>query len=286
MTELTPYLKERLEEAKRDLARQKDWYRELSSYELCQINGLVSLSYPHGDSVTKLDEWTVIFTFDGWTDSEGGFHEEELVIRKVVQQEESDRIKELVQPRSIITISCHIGIISEIDRKDAALVSILSSDASDERLERYRSELEAPIILSTGTFGDLKLDRSVNWFEGEVRSGLRKIRISIEPKSISDSDAAVTEAERIWANRKKLIELAKEQAVNELLDDKNGCWLNDGEKPLHPSKFKKCMKLYSITISEGGSYEFWFRDGGLFWGHDIDVMGDDARGFYQAGIQG
>jgi len=277
MSELTPYLRERLEEAKRALAKQKDWYSELASNDLVQINGLVSLSYPHGCSVTELDEWSVIFTFDAWTDASGVFHNEKLVVRKVVKQEESDRIKELVLPRDIITISCHIGLVGS---------SIISTEVSDDLLLNYRNELDTPVILKNDTFGKLTLDRSVNWFEGDVRMGLRKIRVSIEPKSVSDVDSAISIAEGVWANRKILIESAKEQATTELLDDKNDSWLNDGESPVTADKFKKRMKLTSIIIREEGGYDFWFSDGGLFWAHDIEVIGDDAKGFYQAGIQG
>lgn len=282
----SPYLKKRLEEAKQNLAKQKDWYTELSNNDLVQINGLVSLSNPDGDSFTDLDEWSIIFNFDGWTDSEGNFHKEELIVRKVVQQEESDRIKELVQPRGVVTISCHIGVISDIDRKDAALVSIIATDTLDERLFKYRAELETPLILKTKTFGNLTLDRSVGWFEGNVRLGFRKVRICIEPNSISVPEVAVSTAERIWESRKELIELAKDQAVNALLDDKNGSWLQDGESCLSANKFKKSMKLDSIVIREKGEYDFWFNDSGLFWGHDIEVLGNDTKGFYQASIQG
>ena len=286
MSELTPYLREKLEEAKRDLARQKSWCLELTQNSFSQINGLISSSYAHGDSDSGLDEWCVIFTFDGWTDSEGVLHKNELVVRKVVKQEESDRIKEQVQPRDIISISCHIGLIDEIDRVDAGLSSIISTQVSDEQLLNYRNELDTPVILKNDTFGKLTLDRSVNWFEGYVRMGLRKIRVSIEPQSVSDVGSAVLVAEGVWANRKILVESAKEQAVTELLDDKNSSWLNDGESSVTADDFKKLMKLSSITIREEGGYDFWFSDGGLFWGHDIEVIGDDTKGFYQAGIQG
>jgi len=208
MPELTPYLKERLEKAKRDLAQQKDWYSELIGNELVQINGLVSQSYPHGDSFAELDEWSVIFSFDGWTDGDGIFHDNELVVRKVVKQEESDLIKALVQPREIVTISCHIGMIKDIDRADAGLVSVVSTKVSDERLVQHRNDLDAPVVLKSDTFGQLILDRSVNWFEGKVRTGFRKVRVNIEPKSISETCSAITIAERAGVNRKFPIELA------------------------------------------------------------------------------
>jgi len=286
MSELTPYLKERLEEAKRDLAQQKDWYSELTNNELVQINGLVSLSHPHGCSVTELDEWSVIFTFDAWTDASGAFHREKLVVRKVVKQEESDRIKELVQPRGIITISCYIGLIGEIDRSDAGLVSIVSTSVVDECLFKYKTQLDTPVFLKTQTFGKLTLDRSVNWFEGDVRWGFRKARVSIEPISIEAPDSAILIADRVWQDKKRLVNMAKDKAADELLSVKNESWLEDGERELTPCEFKKRMKLTSITILEEGGYNFWFSDGDLFWGHEIEVMGDDDKGFYHAGIEG
>jgi hypothetical protein len=71
-----------------------------------------------------------------------------------------------------------------------------------------------------------------------------------------------------------------------LLEVKNGSWLNEGELPMSEAQFMRKMKLESITVEEDGSFDFWFEDGDIFWGHSIEVRGDQERGFFDAGFHG
>ena len=46
------------------------------------------------------------------------------------------------------------------------------------------------------------------------------------------------------------------------------------------------MELDAVQISAGGSFEFWFNDGDLFWGHAIHVTGALDKGPESAQMEG
>ena len=46
------------------------------------------------------------------------------------------------------------------------------------------------------------------------------------------------------------------------------------------------LELDAIQISAGGSFEFWFNDGDLFWGHAIHVTGSLDKGPERAQMEG
>jgi len=46
------------------------------------------------------------------------------------------------------------------------------------------------------------------------------------------------------------------------------------------------VSLSSITVHPQGTFEFWYDDGDLFWGHSIMISGSIEKGLREAGIHG
>ncbi len=93
-------------------------------------------------------------------------------------------------------------------------------------------------------------------------------------------------AEVLWSDPFMWKKRIDQYAVRELLDLKNGTWLEEGEAELTADQFIARMKLESIMISSDGKFEFWHDDGDLFWGHAIQVSGNVKDGPTQADIPG
>jgi hypothetical protein len=51
-------------------------------------------------------------------------------------------------------------------------------------------------------------------------------------------------------------------------------------------EFKARMALESVTVEADGSFQFWYGDGDLFWGHSIQVSGNLAEGPTDASLAG
>ena len=287
MSELTPFLEEEKRKSEEDLQCQRDLWAELAEQPKQLINGLVSSSGAWSTNPRSLlDYWSFGFSVDAWTDDEGTLHGEEMTIRRVVDADELQRIEGLIKAGSIISIVLHIGRLEDFDCHQGALVEVLEAGVDDEALQRFASDLATPVTVDSKTLGRFTLDRSVGWFEGKSRWGLRKIRLNLSPEDVSAPSGILTRAEELWAQRKTLVRQACEFAVATLLAVKNESWLNEGEEPMSEAQFMRKMKLESITVDEDGSFDFWFEDGDIFWGHSTEVRGDQERGFFDAGFHG
>jgi hypothetical protein len=108
----------------------------------------------------------------------------------------------------------------------------------------------------------------------------------------SDSDAetfpqdSLTHARTLWSEQERWDAEIRDYMVKELLDLKNGNWLDKEEAELSEDEFLQRVSLESITVSSKGAFEFWYADGDLFWGHSIMVSGSLDGGIDDAGIHG
>ena len=62
---------------------------------------------------------------------------------------------------------------------------------------------------------------------------------------------------------------------------------DDGETAeISKEQFMERMELESIEVRADGSFEFWFADGDMFYGHSIHVSGDMENGPDAASMEG
>ncbi len=172
------------------------------------------------------------------------------------------------------------------DRTRAVVEKILSMDSADPDLDAAAIELKKPVVIPTDGFGDLVLDRRINWFEGKTTWNDNPVRITFDAENDKPPEEALASARLLWAEQKGWNQRIEDYALKELLDLKNDAWLEDGDSPLTPKDFLRRMTLTSISVSSDGEFEFWYDDGDLFWGHSIMVSGDLKDGPSNAGIHG
>ena len=82
----------------------------------------------------------------------------------------------------------------------------------------------------------------------------------------------------------------REYAADELLELAND-WSQDmdedgGAVEVTREQFVERMELESIEVRADGSFQFWFGDGDLFYGHSIWVSGDLENGPNDAAMEG
>ena len=98
------------------------------------------------------------------------------------------------------------------------------------------------------------------------------------------------QAKALMADQKGWDEKVRSFAADQLLEQAND-WAQDaaeGEEPeeITREQFMERMELDAVQISAGGSFEFWFNDGDLFWGHAIHVTGSLDQGPESAQMEG
>jgi hypothetical protein len=184
---------------------------------------------------------------------------------------------------------CSIQRFSVLLSKDntrAVVEEVLTIERPDQELLLFSDRLRQPVVISTEQFGDLLLNREVDWFEGKIDWNGETVIINLEKGEDGGIDAAIQTANVLLSDQATWKRRIDEFAVTELLPLKNESWLDDGEVKLTAKDFKTRMELLSITVGDDGRFEFWHDDGELFCGHSIQIKGNLEDGPTDADIPG
>lgn len=257
--------------------------RQLEFTPIVDVSGVVA---PNGVSGVRLSDnelWTALFTFDAWRIVKSKVHVVRLNIRQKVSEEELHRLQDTVLPYTVVCIKAQV-VMSELGVDEAYLKAFVKVDTSDAELNHCLEELQKPVTFEDSFFGTFTLERFVDWFTAEVVWEGNPISLHLEGRD--EVQECLKTACTIWENQSYWHQKIKDYAVQELLELKNNEWLNDDEVELTPNKFKDRMVLESIKVSPNGSFNFYFDDGDLFWGHTIEIDGSLLEGMAYADIVG
>jgi hypothetical protein len=243
------------------------------------IQGLVS---PESQGGVRAKEayWTHCFSFAAWRRTGGLVIERQLIILRPVPLD-----AEFFEDFPKHTIH-RVEVYLSNDETRAVFKKSVAVDVVDDELQSVSEELQKPVIKCTERFGDLTLDRSIEWFRGQTLWNGKKISISFPTDITGSLDEAIAAASFMWADQPAWSQRIEDCAVNELLEVRNDNWSGESEPELTADEFVSRMTLDSATVWPDGNFEFWYDDGDLFWGHSIKVSGNVSHGATGAGIEG
>ena len=173
------------------------------------------------------------------------------------------------------------GRVSE-DGKRLLLLD-LPEPGFDPDLKAILEEQKKPVTIEEEGLGTFTLNRQVNWFEAGVDWLGTEISLVFDREE--DRAACAANARALLASAADWDRRVREYAAGELLDSAND-WAEDGEEPITREQFMERMEPESVEIRADGSFEFWFADGEMFYGHSIHVSGDLTGGPDAAQMEG
>jgi hypothetical protein len=260
-----------------NLSEQQE-LRQLASAPLVDLSGVVD-----GDAGGSRSQgekaWTVMFRLKPWRVKGGEVRESALFVRtRPLSEKEMNRLRRAIRPWSVIKLRARLVERSVFGRPAALVKQFGGADRADAELRQRAKELKKPVAEKDGQFGKLTLDRRMGWYEGKARWNGRPAKLYLEAEEPEHLAGALKTARPLWKSQAAWQKRIEKLAVKELLADRNGAWLTEGEKPVTAAQFVKRMKLESVTANPDGSFSFWHDDGGLFWGHAIQVTGNLKEG--------
>jgi len=248
---------------------------------------VVGVVHPHGCngvSFGNTQQWTLQFAFETWRSEDGILHTTELAIRRQVTHDElrsyMDRIK------SYKVLSVRVIFTSP---SSAELLEIVGQTlASNDPLLQRATELLMPQTREHDQFGTLTLVREIDVYQANVLWDGKEVRLYLATADDAQLDAALRTAAELFKDQTTWSNRIQEYAVQKLLDLKNTVWLDEyeDEHELTPEEFKGRMSLETIGVYPNGQFEFLHDDGGLFFGHAIQVTGNLLEGPTDADIPG
>lgn len=247
------------------------------------VGGSCAGGYQSGDN-----QWILAFTFHCWKLPPGPMKTGQLVVEWTLSREEFQAMLHRIDEYTVYRIRARVVEGSSMGDHRAQLVEFLGTDPSDPELNQAAVDLQIPVVVRDRQFGELTLDRSINWYAAETNWNGAAVELHLLADQSGEIAGALTVARSLWKDSKRLTGLILDRATQELLPVKNENWLDEdeGEAELTARQLRSRMTLESITVNPNGSFEFRFDDGDLFLGHWIMVRGTLSEGPTDAEIAG
>jgi hypothetical protein len=128
--------------------------------------------------------------------------------------------------------------------------------------------------------GLVQFEPVAEWYEFHVPFVGRDVAISFRLDEAGNVGRGPEVAGQIAGRLDDFIYKARQSICHQMLDLKNNTWRQDGEGPLSAEEFMARLTLQSVGIEADGSSQFFYEDGGLFWGHDV-IVKRDVEGHFQ-----
>lgn len=229
--------------------------------------------------------WLAVLELTAWKEEDSGepAHREKTQLVALADDKLMDYLRRRVRGDSVFQI-----MVRPSEDGKQFLMTELPQPEIDPEMKAILEEQKKPVSIWVPELGTFTLNRLVNWFEAEVEWLGQPARLDIDREE--DWDACVEQAKALMAGQKGWDEKVRSFAADQLLEQAND-WAQDaaeGEEPeeITREQFMERLELDAVQISAGGSFEFWFNDGDLFWGHAIHVTGSLDQGPEMAQMEG
>ena len=236
-----------------------------------------------GGRAGKEKLWRASIGLTAWMEEDSpDIHRGEFVLSTIADDQLLEHLQRRVPRDFIIKFK---GRVSE-DGKGLLLLD-LPEPAFDPDLKAILEEQKKPVTFWEEGLGTFTLNRQVDWFETELDW------LGAEISLVFDQDEnradCVMNAKALLADAAGWDRRVREYAADELLSTAND-WAGqmEDEEPQEVTReqFVERMELESIEVRADGSFQFWFGDGDLFYGHSIWVSGDLENGPNDAAMEG
>lgn len=252
------------------------------------IHGVV---YPSGvgASMSQGDAlWHLTFSLAAWSRPDGPVQRSKVLVRREVGDSELETYRRRLPDYGIVALE--VGLVEHppYQGTQALLHALLPEPSASSELFRIAEELRQPVTTNDQQFGTFTLDRRINWHEAQTFWGRESVRLTLNSEGMDEAFPrdSLAHAKTLWSEQQRWGRDIRSYMVNKLLDLKNDSWLEEDEAELTAEEFLQRVALESIAVSSNGSFEFWYNDGDLFWGHSIMVHGSLEGGLDDAGIHG
>ena len=238
-----------------------------------------------GSRTQENGPWLAVLELTAWKeeDSDQPAHREKTQLVALADDKLMEYLRRRVRGDSVFQI-----MVRPSEDGKQFLMTELPQPETDPEMKAILEEQKKPVSTWVPELGTFVLNRLVNWFEAEVEWLGQPARLDIDREE--DWDACVEQAKALMADQKGWDEKVRAFAAEQLTDLAND-WAQSDDPEEEPEEitreqFMERMELDAVQISADGSFEFWFNDGDLFWGHAIHVTGSLDKGPESAQMEG
>ena len=157
------------------------------------------------------------------------------------------------------------------------LMCQLPQPGFDPELKAMLDKIKAPVTLDGGELGTFTWVRSMNWFQAEAEWQEEDTLLTFPREE--DSDACLATARQLLEQQDQWAQQLPELVCGRLLETLQQL---DEEEPITREELEAQLFPDTIQVHADGGVEFWFGEGGMFFGRVIHVTGTLADGALNA----
>ncbi len=178
------------------------------------------------------------------------------------------------------------------------VTEIISDNEKNDFLENLLTEYRKEVSVNSEVLGKFILNKELNWYETEndIEWCGEKTGFSITVDGDDDINEFLPVAEEFYKNRQEWDRKIREFSASQLTELAND-WLDeeyydedeeesDEEiKPVHEiteKDFAERISINSIGLHTDGSFEAFYNDDDMFWGHSILTDGNIKTGKFES----
>ena len=228
---------------------------------------------------------TVTLPLTAWREEGGSIHREDTCLVALADETLLTYLRNLAPRDSIIQARVRQGL-----EDDRFLLVGLPRPVMDGELKAILDEQKKPVTFWESGLGTFALNRSVGWFEAEADWLGQPVRLEFDQdENRADcllSFHTLMDQQAEWDQRVRTLAADKLLSLaNDWEADAAGNEEREAEE-ITRENFMSRMELDAVQVYEDGSFDFWFNDGDLFWGHAIHVTGSLEAGPEDAQMEG
>ena len=164
------------------------------------------------------------------------------------------------------------------------LLTNLPEPGFEPDLKAILEEQKKPVAVEVEGLGKFMLNRSVGVLQAEIQFMGQGVQLCFDKDE--DRAACGRTAKAVLDDLIALDEKARSLAADKLLELANE-WAADADgEEVSREEFLSRMTLETIDVAERESYDLWYNDGELFFGHVIHVSGNLNEGVTDARMEG
>jgi len=161
----------------------------------------------------------------------------------------------------------------------------LPEPAFDPDLKAILNEQKKPVVQEVEGLGEFTLNRSVGVLQREVDWLGYPLQLCVDREA--DLAACARTALALLEDKELWDEKARTLAAEKLLEKANEFAAEAEAEEVTPQDFIEGLVPETLDVSEDGSFQLWYSDGGyLLGGHFIRVVGTVADGLTDAAMEG
>lgn len=229
--------------------------------------------------------WTASIGLTAWMEADSPeLHQGEFRLETIADNQLMPVLRQRARPDFIIRFQARRS-----EDGTRLLLLDLPEPGFDPDLKAILDEQKKPVTFWAEGLGTFALNRALGWFEAEADWLGSPIRLDLDRDE--DREKCLSHLRALMAGQANWDGRLRDCAARDLLELAND-WASDGgceerePEEITRGQFMERLEPDAVQISGDGSFDFWFNDGALFWGHSIHVTGSLEGGPEKAEMEG